>query len=76
MEKVKVAIIGAGVIGLNIAYELSKSMTDIIVVEKNDSFGQESSSRNSEVIHAGIYYQPHHSDRFSVYEHLGSASFP
>ena len=58
MEKVKVTIVGAGVIGLGIAYELSKFMTDIIVVEENESFGQESSSRNSEVIHSGLYYRP------------------
>lgn len=42
--------------GLAVASELSKSHKDIIVVEKNSSFGQEISSRNSEVIHAGIYY--------------------
>jgi L-2-hydroxyglutarate oxidase LhgO len=58
MEKVKITIIGAGVSGLSIAYELSQSHSDIIVVEKNETFGQESSSRNSEVIHAGLYYRP------------------
>jgi len=57
MEKIKYAIIGAGVIGLAIAYELSQdSDADIVVFEKYPSFGQETSSRNSEVIHAGIYY--------------------
>ena len=56
MEKADITIIGAGVVGLAIAYELSKAYRDIIVVEKNSSFGQEISSRNSEVIHAGIYY--------------------
>lgn len=39
-----------------VAAELSKSYRDIIIIEKNPSFGQETSSRNSEVIHAGIYY--------------------
>lgn len=58
MEKTKITIIGAGVIGLAIAYELSKLVTDIIVVDKNDSFGRETSSRNSEVIHTGLYYLP------------------
>ncbi|MDD3700331.1 MAG: NAD(P)/FAD-dependent oxidoreductase [Bacteroidales bacterium] len=52
----KVTIIGAGVIGLAIAEELSKKFNKIFVVEKNKKFGQETSSRNSEVIHSGIYY--------------------
>jgi len=56
MEKTQVTIIGAGVIGLAIARELSNQFTDIIVLEKNDHFGCETSSRNSEVIHSGIYY--------------------
>lgn len=56
MEKVEIVIIGAGVIGLSLARELSRSYKDILVIEKNSSFGQETSSRNSEVIHAGIYY--------------------
>jgi L-2-hydroxyglutarate oxidase LhgO len=56
MEEVNITIIGAGVIGLSIAAELSKRFNDIIVLERHDSFGQEISSRNSEVIHAGIYY--------------------
>jgi L-2-hydroxyglutarate oxidase LhgO len=56
MQKTEIAIIGAGVIGLAIAYELSKKRKDIVVVEKEPTFGQETSSRNSEVIHAGIYY--------------------
>ncbi len=51
-----VTIIGAGVIGLAIAEELSAKYDHVLVVEKNTGFGQETSSRNSEVIHAGIYY--------------------
>lgn len=58
MEKVDVTIIGAGVIGLAVSYLLSKSNKNIVVIEKNYSFGQETSSRNSEVIHAGLYYEP------------------
>lgn len=56
MEKVNIIIIGAGAVGLSVAAELSRSHKDIVVVERNPSFGQETSSRNSEVIHAGIYY--------------------
>lgn len=56
MEKVQITIIGAGVIGLAIARELSRHYSDIVVLEKNDHFGRETSSRNSEVIHSGIYY--------------------
>lgn len=56
MEKVEITIIGAGVIGLAVAYQLSKQHKNIVVIEKNASFGQEISSRNSEVIHSGIYY--------------------
>ncbi|HCD38139.1 MAG TPA: NAD(P)/FAD-dependent oxidoreductase [Candidatus Omnitrophica bacterium] len=56
METVNIVIIGAGVVGLAIAEELSKKYKEIVVLEKHNSFGQETSSRNSEVIHAGIYY--------------------
>jgi len=54
--KFQITIIGAGVIGLSIANELSKYYKDILVLEKWEHFGEETSSRNSEVIHAGIYY--------------------
>ncbi|OGW75650.1 MAG: hypothetical protein A2Z72_08965 [Omnitrophica bacterium RBG_13_46_9] len=56
MEEVDITIIGAGVIGLAVSYVLSNFGKEIVVLEKNPSFGQETSSRNSEVIHAGIYY--------------------
>jgi len=56
MEKVDVAVVGAGVVGLAVAFELSKNYKDIFIIEQEDSFGQGISSRNSEVIHAGIYY--------------------
>ena len=52
----KICIIGAGVVGLAIAAKLSKEYDNIIVVEKHTKFGQETSSRNSEVIHSGVYY--------------------
>ena len=57
MENVNITIIGCGVIGLAIAKELSESNNKILLLERHDSFGQETSSRNSEVIHAGIYYK-------------------
>ena len=56
MDEVNVTIIGAGVVGLAIAAELSTKASDIVVLEQHDSFGRETSSRNSEVIHSGIYY--------------------
>ena len=55
-SQVRVTIIGAGVIGLAIAAELARTESGVFVLEKNRSFGLETSSRNSEVIHAGIYY--------------------
>ncbi len=56
MEQVNILIIGAGVIGLSAAKVLSEEFEDVVVVEKEDSFGRHTSSRNSEVIHSGIYY--------------------
>lgn len=56
MEKVELTIIGAGVVGLAIASSLAESGRNVVLLEKHDSFGQETSSRNSEVIHASIYY--------------------
>lgn len=56
MEKIEIAIVGAGVVGLAVALELSKNYKDIFVIEQEYSFGQGISSRNSEVIHAGIHY--------------------
>ena len=50
-------IIGGGVIGLSIAYSLSKRIGNILLLEENDRLGQEISARNSEVIHSGIYYK-------------------
>lgn len=52
-----VIIIGAGVVGLSIAYELSKKKKKTLILEKNNRFGLLNSTRNTEVIHAGIYYK-------------------
>jgi len=54
--QVQTAVIGAGVVGLAVARELAASGREVIVLEARDSFGEGISSRNSEVIHAGIYY--------------------
>jgi L-2-hydroxyglutarate oxidase LhgO len=51
-------VIGAGAVGLAVARQLSLSGHDVVILEKNDHFGMETSARNSEVIHAGIYYPP------------------
>jgi L-2-hydroxyglutarate oxidase LhgO len=51
-----ITLIGAGVIGLAIAEKIAGKCSNIFVIEKHSTFGQETSSRNSEVIHAGIYY--------------------
>jgi L-2-hydroxyglutarate oxidase LhgO len=55
LVEIGVAIIGAGVIGLATALEIAQEK-GVFVFEKNRTFGLETSSRNSEVIHAGIYY--------------------
>jgi len=52
----QITIIGAGVVGLAIAEKVSEDFRDVFLIEKHPAFGQETSSRNSEVIHAGIYY--------------------
>jgi len=54
--KVDVVIIGAGVVGIAVANALSKAGRSVWLVEQDSAFGRYTSSRNSEVIHAGIYY--------------------
>ena len=56
MDKVECVIVGAGVVGLAIARRLSQSGREVIVLEAAEGIGTVTSSRNSEVIHAGIYY--------------------
>ena len=58
MEQTDIIIIGAGVVGLALARTLSDTLpaSQIVVLEQHDRFGRETSSRNSEVIPAGIYY--------------------
>jgi L-2-hydroxyglutarate oxidase LhgO len=56
MERVDCVVIGAGVIGLAVARQLALSGREVLVLEAAGMIGTETSSRNSEVIHAGIYY--------------------
>lgn len=56
MEKVEVTIIGAGIVGLATAWQVASAGYQVLLLERHESFGRETSSRNSEVIHAGIYY--------------------
>ncbi len=55
-NKFNISIIGAGIIGLSIAERLSKKYKNIILFDKESTFGQHVSSRNSEVVHSGFYY--------------------
>lgn len=56
MEQVDVVVIGAGVVGLAVGRALAQAGRDVLVLEREAAIGQATSSRNSEVIHAGIYY--------------------
>ena len=56
ISKVECAVIGAGVIGLAVARALAKQGREIVILESGNAIGTGTSSRNSEVIHAGIYY--------------------
>jgi L-2-hydroxyglutarate oxidase LhgO len=58
VESVQTLVVGAGVIGLAIARQLAREGHEVLVVESADRIGLETSSRNSEVIHAGLYYRP------------------
>src|SRR4051812_44192906 len=56
MDRVDAVVVGAGVVGLAIARELALAGREVIVLDAEDAIGTHTSSRNSEVIHAGIYY--------------------
>ena len=56
MERIEAIVIGAGVVGLAAARRLARAGREVIVLEAAETFGTGISSRNSEVIHAGIYY--------------------
>lgn len=56
MADTGVAVIGAGVVGLAVAARLAPRSPDLVILERRERHGQETSSRNSEVIHGGMYY--------------------
>jgi L-2-hydroxyglutarate oxidase LhgO len=57
MERVDLVVVGAGAVGLAVSDRLASGRT-VLVLEKHPRYGVETSSRNSEVIHAGLYYPP------------------
>ncbi|HVN48458.1 MAG TPA: NAD(P)/FAD-dependent oxidoreductase [Bacteroidota bacterium] len=58
MADFEIIVIGGGVVGLAIAARLSQKHSRLVLLEKNEHYGMETSSRNSEVIHGGMYYDP------------------
>jgi len=56
VDRVDCVVIGAGVVGLGVARRLALAGAEVVVLEAAETIGTETSSRNSEVIHAGIYY--------------------
>ena len=58
MERIDCVVIGAGAVGLAAARALALAGREVVVLEKESAMGTETSARNSEVIHAGIYYSP------------------
>lgn len=58
MDRVEAVVIGAGAVGLAVARALAQAGHEVIVLEAQTAIGQGVSSRNSEVIHAGLYYAP------------------
>ena len=58
MTDTGLTVVGAGVVGLAVAARLAPEFRDLVILERNPRHGMETSSRNSQVIHAGIYYPP------------------
>lgn len=58
MSDTSLTVVGAGAVGLAIAARLAERFPDLILLERREHHGAETSSRNSEVIHAGMYYTP------------------
>src|SRR6201747_922757 len=83
MDKVGCAVIGAGVIGLAIARQLALAGLETVVLEAAEGIGTITSSRNSEVIHAGIYYPAGSlmarmcvSGKHALYQYCGDHGIP
>src|SRR5690349_7836530 len=83
MNDVDIVVVGAGVVGLAVARELALDGREVVILESESTFGAGISSRNSEVIHAGIHY-PHGSlkarlcvaGRDQLYEYCESHDVP
>lgn len=58
MDRVDVIVVGAGVVGLAVARALAQAGREVVILEREGAFGSGVSARNSEVIHAGLYYPP------------------
>lgn len=58
MDRVEVLVVGAGVVGLAIARALAQAGRDVVIAEQHTGIGGGVSSRNSEVVHGGLYYEP------------------
>ena len=56
MDEIECVVVGAGVVGLAVARALAVAGREVVVLEREGLIGSHTSSRNSEVIHAGIYY--------------------
>jgi len=56
MERIETVVLGAGVVGLAVARALARAGREVLVLEAAGEIGTVTSSRNSEVVHAGIYY--------------------
>jgi L-2-hydroxyglutarate oxidase LhgO len=83
MFKIEAVVVGAGVIGLSIARALAARGVEVLVLEKASGIGQGISSRNSEVIHAGLYYAPGSlkarlcvEGRRTLYQHCADRNVP
>jgi len=83
MDEIETIVIGAGVVGLAVAKAMSERGREVLVLEAESSFGMGISSRNSEVIHAGIYYPAGSlkaktcvDGKQKIYEYLKSRQLP
>ena len=56
MDRVECVVVGAGIVGLAAARALARAGREVVILEAEEAIGTHTSSRNSEVIHAGIYY--------------------